>query len=217
MKGCDVLRAAKQLSYVYEAEPAQVELYCPRIWNPGIFKVEEIVRFPKPFPLSKKPVNVPLVLAKAADNKAYRKRLSEVARTPGQHAVLLVKGVEAPTEPGAIWEVYVGPAGLKPNPKDPSFVGVFGLFGGGVKTRRDHYHPGEFAFLINQAIVAAGDASKLQVTFVPASGVEVQGRAQPAEVRADLLVAEISMVVDVAMPQPAKDEQEKLKREEQME
>ena len=51
---------------------------------------------------------------------------------------------------------------------------------------------------------------------MPVSGVEVQGRALPAEVRADVTVAEISIVVDVVMPQPPKDEQEKLRREEQL-
>ena len=55
------------------------------------------------------------------------------------------------------------------------------------------------------------------MTFVPVSGVEVDGRALPPQVRADVTVAEISIVVDVAMQQPPKDEQEKLKREEQME
>jgi tyrosinase len=47
MRGCDVLRAAKQLSYVYEGEPPQVEQYCPRIWNPGL---RELVRHRQNFP-----------------------------------------------------------------------------------------------------------------------------------------------------------------------
>jgi len=215
MKGCEVLRAAKQLSYTYEGEPAQVEQYCPRIWNPKVIDIVAIARFPRTFPLSKKRVNVPLAHSKAAETQAFRARLTEVVRTSGLTAVLQVKGVEAETDPGAVWEVYVGPAGLKPDPKGPYFVGVLGLFGGGIKTRKDHYHPADFAFPINKAVSAAGDASKLQVTFVPVSGVEVQGRAQPAQVRADLTVAEVSIVVDVAMEQPPQLEQEKLRREEQ--
>ena len=31
MNGCDVLRAALQLSYAYEGEPPQVNQYCPRV------------------------------------------------------------------------------------------------------------------------------------------------------------------------------------------
>jgi tyrosinase len=217
MRGCDVLRAAKQLSYTYEGEPPQVEQYCPIIWNPRVFDIVAIARIPKPFPLSRRPVNRPLTLAKAADTKAFRTRLSEIARTQGQTAVLQLKGVEAPTEPGAAWEVYVGPAGLKPDPKGPYLVGVIGLFGAGIKSRSDHFHPANFAFPINKAISAAGDASKLQVTFVPVSGVEVEGVPLPAQVLADLTVAEISIVTDVARELPPKEEQEKLRREEQME
>ena len=136
MKGCEVLRAAKQLSYIYEGEPAQVEQYCPLIWNPKIFDIVLIARFAKPFTLSKQPVTFPLA-AEAADNKAFRARLSEIARARGKTAVLQLKGVEAETEPGAVWEVYVGPAGLKPNPGSPYFVGVLALFAAGVKTRRN--------------------------------------------------------------------------------
>ncbi|HVF61181.1 MAG TPA: tyrosinase family protein [Thermoanaerobaculia bacterium] len=214
MTSCEVLRAARQLSYVYEGEPAQVEQYCPRIWDPEIFDIRVIVRIAKPFRLSKVPVSLPLY-PEAAD-KAMGARLLEIAKAPGQTAVLQVKGVEASTEPGAVWEVYVGPAGLKPDPAGPYFVGVLGLFGAGVKTRRDHYHPAEFVYPIDKAISAAGDPTKLQVTFVPVSGIEVQGRSLPAEVRADVTVGEISIAVDVAMPQPPKEEQDKLRREEQL-
>jgi Common central domain of tyrosinase/Polyphenol oxidase middle domain len=216
MKGCEVLRAAKQLSYTYEGEPAQVEQYCPLIWNRKIFEIVVIARFPKPFTLSKQPVTFPLS-AEAADNKAFNARLSEIARARGRTAVLQLKGVEAEAEPGAVWEVYVGPAGLKPNPGSPYFVGVLGLFSAGVKTRREHYHPAEFVYPIDKAISAAGDAAKLQVTFVPVSGVVVKGRAQPVQVRADVAVAEINIVVDVAMEQPPKEEQDKLRREEKRE
>jgi len=53
------------------------------------------------------------------------------------------------------------------------------------------------------------------VTFVPVSGVEVAGRQLPAEVRNDLSVGELNVVVDTARELPPKDEQEKLRREEQ--
>jgi hypothetical protein len=46
------------------------------------------------------------------------------------------------------------------------------------------------------------------------SGVEVKGRPQPAEVRADVKVAEMDLVVDVTMEQPPKDEQDELRRKE---
>ena len=215
MAGCEVLRAAKQLSYIYEGEPAQVEQYCPRVWRPKVLEIVSIARFRKPFTLSKEPVTLPLV-AEGADNKAFGARLAEIVRAAGQTAVLQVKGVEAKIDPGATWEVYVGPPGLKPNPESPYFVGVLALFGAGVKTKSEHYHPAEFVYPINKAIIAAGDAAQLQVTFVPVSGVEVKGRAVPAQVRANVTVAEMNIVVDVAMPQPPKDEQDKLRREEDL-
>ncbi len=215
MTACEILRAAKQLSYTYEGEPAQVEQYCPIIWKPKFFDIVVIARFPKPFPLSKVPVSIPLY-TEAADSRAMGARLVEIARAPGQTAILQVKGVEADTDPGAVWEVYVGPPGLKPDARSPYFVGVLGLFGAGIRTRREHYHPAEFVFPIDKAISAAGDAGRLQVTFVPVSGVEVQGRALPAQLRADVRVAEISIAVDVAMELPPKEEQDKLRREEQL-
>jgi hypothetical protein len=125
-----------------------------------------------------------------------------------------VKGVEAERDPGAVWEVYVGPQQLEPDPKSPWFVGVFALFGAGLKTRRDHYHPAEFVYPIDRAISAAGDGSKLHIHFVPVSGVEVKGRPQAVKVQADVKVAEMDIVVDVVMEQPPKDEQDELRREE---
>jgi tyrosinase len=214
MRGCDVLRAAKQLSYVYEGEPPQVEQYCPRTWIWKLAEVVLIARMPRPFTLSNRPLTRPLI-GEGADAKALGARLAEIARAPEKTAVLRVKGVEADMEPGVVWEVYVGPARLKPSPESPYFVGVLGLFSGGIKTKREHYHPAEFVYPLDKAILAAGDASTLEVTFVPISGVEVDGRAQPAELRAEVKVAEMDIVVDVAMEQPPKAEQEDLRREEE--
>lgn len=215
MKGCEVLRAAKQLSYTYEGEPAQVEQYCPLTWKYRLVEIAVLARFRKPFTLSKRAVTVPLY-SDAADDSTVRARLTEVARARGQTAVLQVKGVEANAEPGAVWEVYVGPAGFEPKADGPYFVGMLGLFGAGIKTRRQHYQLAEFVYPIDKAISAAGDAAKLQVTFVPVSGVVVNGRPQPAQVRTDVTIAEINIVVDVAMQQPPKEEQDRLRREEQL-
>jgi hypothetical protein len=157
LKGCDVLRAARQLSYTYECEPPQVEQYCLRIWRPKLTDLVEIARFRKPFALSGRVFSQPLSAA-AASNRGLGTRLPEIVGTTGQTAVLGIKGVEATADPGAVW--------------------------------------------------AASDASALQVVFVPVSEVEIQGRSQPAQVRADLKVAEMSIVIDVAMEQPPKDEQD---------
>jgi tyrosinase len=210
MTGCQVLRAAKQLSYIYEEEPPQVEQYCPRLWNPAILDLVAIARFRKPFWLTRRPTTFPLY-GQGGDDKALGSRLAELARTPGESAVLQLKGVEAKMAPGASWQVYVGPPGMTPDARSPHFVGVLGMFAGGLP-RSEHYHPGEFVYPIDKAVSASGDPAKLQVLFVPISGVEVQGRPLPAEVRADVAIAEVNILIDVAMPQPPKEEQEELRR-----
>lgn len=213
MTGCEVLRAAKQLSYTYEGEPPQVEQYCPRTWLHRILEIVAILRNPRPFTLSRRPVALPLV-AEAAEARAMGSRLAEIADAAERTAVLRLKGVEAERDPGAIWEVYVGPPEIELDPESPWFVGMLALFSAGLKTRTEHYHPAEFAYPIDKVIRAAGDASNLQVHFVPVSGVEVKGQPQPARVRTDVRVAEMDVVVDVAMEQPPKEEQERLRREE---
>jgi tyrosinase len=210
MTACEVLRAAKQLSYKYEEEPPQVEQFCPLIWNPGPIVLAEVARFPRPFPLTKEPVV--FSIAEDAEHQGLGARLAELARTPGQTAVLQLKGVEAKMHPGASWEVYVGPADLRPDPNSPYFVGVLGMFAGGLP-KPGHYHAGEFVYPIDKAVAASGDPSNLQVLFVPTSGIEVQGRPVPPDVRAEVMVSEVCIVVDAALPQPPPEEQEQLRRE----
>jgi hypothetical protein len=214
MTACQILRAARQLSYVYEEEPAQVEQFCPLIIFPGPINVVLVERFPRPFLLTKEPVIFPLY-GEGVDGKLLGARLAELARTAGKSAVLRLKDVEAKAEPGASWEVYVGPPGLTPDARGPYFVGVVGMFAGGLPRRDGHYHAGEFAYPIDRAVAASSDPSKLQVLFVPTSGIEVQGRPLPAEVRANVSVSEVDIVVDEALPQPPPDEQEQLRREEE--
>ena len=212
MKGCGVLRAAKQLDYTYECEPPRVEQYCSRRWIPKPPELVEVARVRKPFTLSGRVVSQPLT-----GDRGVRSRVQEILRNSGQSAVLKLTGVEAKEHPGASWEVYVGPEGLQPNPASPYFVGMLGLFGAGIQARREHYRPAEFAFPINRALWGATDASKLQVILVPVSGLEAQGRSLPAQVRADVNVAAMTIVVDRAMEQPPQSEQDELRNEEQAE
>ena len=49
MSGCEILRAAQQLHYVYEGEPSQVNDYClPILRLPPIFFEKEILRLQVP-------------------------------------------------------------------------------------------------------------------------------------------------------------------------
>lgn len=212
MTACQILRAARQLSYAYEEEPDQIEQFCPFIWNPGVFDLKVLVRIPRRFILSRQPVTLPLY-DKGVDAKSLGARLTELARSPEQNAVLRLRGVEAKESPGASWQVFLGPPGVKPDSAGPHFIGVVGMFSGGLP-RAEHYHPGEFAFPIDRAVAASSDPSNLQLLFVPISGIEVRGQPVPPQVRTDVSVAEVDIVVDVAGPQPPREEQEELRRKE---
>ena len=139
-------------------------------------------------------------------------RLREILARGRQVVGLELRNVEAETQPGVSWEVHVGRQGFTPNPR--SLVGTFALFGSGVKDRRRHYHPGRFLFSISRALRGLDPAS-LEVAFVPVSGRDEGRRAEPARPRAPVTIGELALILDAPMPQPPRDEQERLRREEQ--
>ena len=202
MTGCEVLRAAEQLSYAYEEEPPQVKQYCLKFVIPWIeLQLISILALPQPLALGKDAVTIPLT---PREDKEISERLADIARAPSQNVVLVLKDVEAETPPEAAWEVYVGPAGAARGAESPYLVGVVSLFGQGIRSEsghKGHHEPARFVFPLDKAI-AAGGAENLQVTFVPTSGVEVKGRPLPPKVRANVTIREISLAVDQAQAQP---------------
>ncbi|HXV73528.1 MAG TPA: tyrosinase family protein [Sphingomonadales bacterium] len=214
MKGCDIIRAAQQLSYTYEGEPPQVQQYCPIAWIPVLAELKSLVVWQPRTVLSGKPVRVPL--APAAERESLGKQLHAFAPAPRQNAFLQIKGIEAETQPGISWEVYVGPRGFRPVPQSPYFVGIFALFSAGLKTRKEHYRPAEFAFPLGRVLEAAPDPANLEVVYVPSSGLETkEPMLEKLDVRSRLTVGEMSVAVDTAMPQPPAEEQDRLRREEE--
>jgi len=206
MKGCDVLRAALQLSYVYEGEPPQVNQYCPRIWVFDHIDIAVLARTRAALVLGARPVRVPLPVADADAAKRLRQ-----AATGERALVLRLAGIEADSQPGVSWEVHVGPKGFAPSPR--SLVGMFALFGAGLKDRPQHFHPAEFDFALGRA--AAGiDPSALEVVLVPVSGLESRERVEAVQPRVPVRIGEIDLVLDAPLPMPPRDEQEKLRREE---
>jgi hypothetical protein len=99
-----------------------------------------------------------------------------------------------------MWEVYVGlPPQARPSATSPHFVGNLAMFGDGV--RGEGHHAGEFTFPLNRALLARTDAAGLDVTLIPSTGVEVNGRPQPpAQVRAPVRVREMTLSLDRAPP-----------------
>ena len=216
MKGCDVLRAAKQLDYAYEGEPAQVNQYCPFRWvvNPVLVLRPVLVRWPGPYLIQNKPVRFKL-------DPRIRKlekgdSIEELLKSRQHSATLNISGVEAEVDPGVSYEVYLGPPGLKPDPDSRYFVGVFGLFSGGIKTRKHHYSPADFVFPADKALSTVRDLQEVEVMLVPTNGMAKEPRSRDSlEARAPISIKEISIGTDQAMPQPPKDEQEKLRRKEE--
>ena len=239
MSGCEVLRAALQLGYGYEGEPPQVNQYCPLIWNPAILDLVLVSRWPRPFPLTREIVRIPFDALR--DDVGAARKLSDVARIGQENALLQLRGVEAAAQPGVSWNVHLGRKGFSPG--GTSFIGTFALFSAGIKNRGHHYYPAEFLFPINAALRAADGAADLELVFQPVQGIEPAGRAprqdgrlqklrelpkrlKPGAVIPDLtldagavpqvevVIGEVNILLDRAMPQPPRDEQEKLRQEE---
>jgi len=209
MKGCDVLRAALQLSYSYEGEPPQVNQYCPRRFSVGLLDLTVLSRARLGLVLERGPVRTALL---PRDARNAGRRLLEIARSGKQNVALHLRDVEADSQPGISWEVHVGPKGFSPSPR--SLVGMFALFGAGLRSRRQHFHPAEFVFPIGKAISGL-DPAMLEVLFVPVSGLERGPRSEALQPRSPVRIGEIAIIVDAPMPQPPRDEQEQLRKEEE--
>lgn len=210
MSGCAVLRAAQQLSYAYEGEPAQVNQYCPLIWNPGKFEIVKLAKT-RAFRLGPRPIRIPLI---ERDARGTGLRLRELARRGEGNLALQIGGIEAETQPGISWEVHVGRKGFTPGPR--SLVGIFALFGAGLRDRKEHFHPAEFVFPIGKALEGV-DPATLELLFVPVSGMERDTAQSLAQPRSAVTIGEVAIIADAPMPQPPRDEQERLRRQEESE
>jgi tyrosinase len=172
MTACDVLRAAQQLNYTYEEECTQVNQFCLTIVNipPHEVAIYAILRSPI---LTNKAVSIPLPPLDKLISATSTGTLS-----------LQLDNVTAPTQPGVIWEVYVGPTNATLGSNSPYYVGNVALFGPGVlsaaKAESMPSEPASFTYRINTAVLASargphGTATDVQVTFVPRS-IIINGR-----------------------------------------
>jgi len=152
MNACEILRAALQLHYVYECEPAEVNEYCYRRFPIWLY-VRELVlqlRIP-PVELNSETSSFPVEL------KEIRERLSSFAENSKETLFLELDDVEAEKPPGIIWEVYFGlPSGAAPDAKAPFFIGTVSLFGSGIRSEAHHeFKAAQFLFPLNRALKAA--------------------------------------------------------------
>ena len=196
MTPCEILRAAQQLSYVYEVEPPQVNQTCPRIIRFPDW-VLETLRLDLQVPLvldGEK--HVPLVGARSDIGE----KLLSAAKEPAAELVMQFKDVMADRNPETSWEVYVGPRGrVKTVAESPNFVGNVAMFGDGIKG--EGHHVGEFSFPLGRALREGFDPSQLEIILVPSSGIVVDGRPVPPKIQAPIRVGEVSLQVERARPQ----------------
>lgn len=200
MTGCEILRAAQQLHYVYEGEPPQVNDYClpVRKFPPIIFAKETILRLPiPPITLGQEPVSVPV------EWKNVEPRLRSLAESKTATLFLELEGVEAERQPGVAWQIYLGLApGTTPSEESPSYLGAMALFGPGIRSQNpEKFEPAHFAFPINRALLA-GFKRNLQswtITFVP-RGVQIDGKPSQPKVESPVRIAAVSLTVETQKP-----------------
>jgi hypothetical protein len=203
MDACQILRAAQQLNYVYEGEPPQVNEYCLRFFPPWIFTKEEVARLPiPPVELGSEPVSFPIEL------KALRERLARIVESSNETLFLELDDIETEKQPGVVWEVYVGqPAGVEPDSKSSSYVGVLSLFGSGVREEAHHgFKPAHFLFPLNRAMRAAlkGNEDRVTVTLVP-TGILINGKRTHPEVTSKVRIGNASLTVERAKENESKE------------
>jgi hypothetical protein len=196
MTGCEILRAAQQLHYVYEGEPPQVNDYClPIIKVPPIrFEKEVILRIPiSPITLGQEPVSIPVDLAN------LKQRLVTLAESKTATVFLELDGVEAERQPGVAWQVYLGlPPKIPPTEESPYFVGAMALFGKGIRSEaHDNFEPAHFAFPINRALLSGFKANQERwtIAFVP-HGILVDGKPSQPRVESPVKIASLALTVE---------------------
>lgn len=196
MNACQVLRAAEQLHYVYEGEPPQVLQHCLRRppWPWWEFKKELIIKLPiPPLELRAEPGSFTI------DLRDIRDKIRPFLESKTDTLLLELDDVEADTQPGAAWAVFVGPpAGTEADARSPYFVGQLALFGAGVRDDKHHDNmPAHFAYAINRALAASlqANANSVNVTFV-ALGIVIDGKPSRPEVKAPVRIGKAALSVE---------------------
>lgn len=201
MTDCDVLRAAQQLNYGYQGEPAQVNEYClARIRFPIIYyQLQQVLQLPiPPVEVNSDRVSVPV------DFKEQAAHVKTLVATPNRKLYVVLDGVEAATQPGVLYRVFVGlPDGASPDETSPYYVGTFSLFGMGVHDEgKMGSMPSRYRFPVKGAVAAALRANaKLSVTVVPVAVESGPQRLVRAQAKSKLKIGSITFAEE---PLPAK-------------
>lgn len=196
LTGCAVLRAAEQLNYTYEGEPAQIRPYClifPR--PPWIYILRILLRWPIPHPFYLTARQTSLVVG----IRPLRERLASIVENENETLLLQLQNVEALRQPGVVWKAFLGlPRGAAPDADGPYFVGNVALFGSGIRsTGGHHFRPASFSFAVDRAMQTAlrSDTNNLVLTFVP-TGPLVNGKPSRPRVAARVRIGRANLAVE---------------------
>jgi tyrosinase len=176
LNGCQILRAAQQLGYSYEGEPAQVNQFCIRFILPWKYLVKRLLPLPIP-EIVLQPIPRPKPYP--FDVTRVREELSRAVQSPNQNVLLRLDGIRAKRPPGVVWQIFVAPKGASLRPESPFFVGTLPIFSVGLPSHHNT-RGGSLELALDRALVrslASGD--ELQLTFVPA-GPLVRGKPSRA-------------------------------------
>jgi hypothetical protein len=195
MTSCDVLRAAQQLNYTYQGEPAQVNQFCGdpvHCTASSQILIDNCI--PKP-PFNLKPGTSRTHFEFTVSPALEQEILSYLANSANT-IYLEYYGVTATTQPGAVWDCYVGlPLTGKLTQSSPYYVGSYGMYGAGIADQPpDGNEPANFSFPINTAIATALKQSlTIPVTFITTT---TKGTRQAAT----MTVQQAQMTVQTVSP-----------------
>ncbi|HET9392224.1 MAG TPA: tyrosinase family protein [Candidatus Rubrimentiphilum sp.] len=199
MTSCDVLRAALQLNYRYEGEPAQVNEYCRLFFKPPIPLYYRVPFLHIPVPpetLGQERVSFPLF-----NTAPLREKLFGLAESQTRTLMLDFSNVVAQRQPGVVWEVYVGlPANAAANPKGPFYVGNLSLFGTGIRSDTHgnrEFQPARFSYAINKAVAASLrlNEERVTATLVP-HGILINGKPSTPKVLSPVRIGQVNILVE---------------------
>ena len=187
LTGCKIVDMASQLNYQYEGVPVSNIKYCAAIAREAA-QAQAAPSAPKSLAataaaetrLGSAPVQVKVALP--AEVSKHVRSLAAAPLKPGR-LWLAVEGIKV-LNPGAVYQVYLNlPAGQKPDPAGPYFLGNVSLF-----TDLEHSEEVTRTFDLSSRVKALGSKGEVQLTFLreqlgqaKAAAAAPAAPAEPAE------------------------------------
>jgi hypothetical protein len=184
MTGCQILNMATQLGYKYEGVAVNNVQLCPSAAAAAVEAAAPPVAASKTLafspPAETRLGNAPVMvkIALPAEAGAHMRSIAAATPKPGRLR-LAVEGIKV-LHPGAIYQVYLNlPAGQKPDPASPSFLGNISIF-----AEPEHSEEVTRTFDLSSKMKALGTKGEVQLTFVrerlgQATAVKAGAAAEP--------------------------------------